>query len=801
MSLLSFKPITSSDATGIFTVNRSRPVRSHLEQPHNHPSHNPPSEPQPLVKRVQSSRPTNYADAIEKLDRAVDRIFENEPLHTSYEALYRVVEYLCRNNKPTELYVHIKGKLETYFGIHVTDRILETLGNNSIMSFLGLYRTWEAKLAVLSKVYMYLDKTYLLSSPTKLEVRGTGLKVLVDDLLAKNDLGVLEEGTEKESRALLMHSFSELMESMRVQAVHEYDPERGIKFDPAMAAEAREFLTVVTALDTENNIRLEEVVRVATASQYRNLLEFFWENWPVDYILYVSSLLDCEITFFAGSPTPFVADITARIKFHLLYDDAAKVLPLCMLNAMDGILDNCVSSKSMQQVLYFFTTERQYLPGCIEQWGKKIHSVVDETIKGCRRTDPSQFIRNLMTLQNKFMEVLRTNFSTPVMAAYAERFGDAPAEDHTDILAQFDLKTRQAFREGVSLHGSFVVETLCKYVDSALKAGSHGLSEALDLTVQVYNLMREKAIFYTMYRKDLSRRLVLGKSRVEDETQFLEGFKAVMDDEHYKSLFSMLTDIAESKEYAGFGVFEPLLVRQDTWVDLPVFANSQTNGFKLPPPLAAMLNPFNEFYQTKYKTENNGRNLTWVHYLNQITLTVDFPLGKKDLSLNTYQAAVLMLFLECDALSTTEIEQQSGLNGEFLDSVMASFTKGKYVILVQEKDGYRFNTEFQDKLCFLKVGHSPPKPQSSASSRALSERSHGVNPVDVQWFTESYIAKCLKNEESMPYTSVVSSTILQCRRRFGVVELKDIKKVVETLIEKGYIQRLARDASILEYVP
>ena len=73
--------------------------------------------------------------------------------------------------------------------------------------------------------------------------------------------------------------------------------------------------------------------------------------------------------------------------------------------------------------------------------------------------------------------------------------------------------------------------------------------------------------------------------------------------------------------------------------------------------MAQYLEVFKAFYVSKH----SGRRLMWQHSLGTCVLRANFPSGKKELSVSLFQAVVLLLFNDMDALSYVEIMQATNI--------------------------------------------------------------------------------------------------------------------------------------------
>lgn len=88
-----------------------------------------------------------------------------------------------------------------------------------------------------------------------------------------------------------------------------------------------------------------------------------------------------------------------------------------------------------------------------------------------------------------------------------------------------------------------------------------------------------------------------------------------------------------------------------TYPDVPV---------RIPSTIARSISRFETFYHNKH----TGRKLTWKHQLAHCQLTANFPLGKKNLVVSSFQAIVLLLFNDIpngESMRYPQIQEATGL--------------------------------------------------------------------------------------------------------------------------------------------
>ncbi|KAJ7895888.1 hypothetical protein B0H14DRAFT_2558359 [Mycena olivaceomarginata] len=180
----------------------------------------------------------------------------------------------------------------------------------------------------------------------------------------------------------------------------------------------------------------------------------------------------------------------------------------------------------------------------------------------------------------------------------------------------------------------------------------------------------------------------------------------------------------------------------------------RTNFWPLAPPTRNFLLP-PELLPTVERYEHFGRKLTWLHNYSKNELRTDYTNQKYILMTPADQAAVLLQYNGNDTLSLTELQRATTFSPEILGQVLALLVKAK-VLINEEKDQYDLNPGFKSK----KIRVNPNLP---IKADVKAESSGMLKVVD----------------EDRKY--VVQVTI---------VRILDIKKAIETLLEKECIERV-----------
>jgi cullin 4 len=237
---------------------------------------------------------------------------------------------------------------------------------------------------------------------------------------------------------------------------------------------------------------------------------------------------------------------------------------------------------------------------------------------------------------------------------------------------------REAFENFVNQRSNKPAELIAKYVDMKLRAGNkeateEELEQILDKIMVLFRFIHGKDVFEAFYKKDLAKRLLVGKSAsVDAEKSMLSKLKQECGGGFTSKLEGMFKDMELSKDiniafrqYIDAGVnCSDVISFNNIGIDLTV--NILTMGYwptypvmevNMPSELVEYQNFFTKFYLGKH----SGRKLQWQPTLGHCVLKARFDQGVKDLQVSLFQSLVLLLFNDADLISFEEILQATNI--------------------------------------------------------------------------------------------------------------------------------------------
>ncbi|KPM42388.1 Cullin-1 [Neonectria ditissima] len=350
-------------------------------------------------------------------------------------------------------------------------------------------------------------------------------------------------------------------------------------------------------------------------------------------------------------------------------------------------------------------------------------------------------------------------------------------------------------------------ELLAKYTDVLLRKSSTSIEEAeLEITLAqimtVFKYIEDKDVFQKFYSRMLARRLVHSNSSSDDaETSMISKLKEACGFEYTNKLQRMFQDMQISKDLNKEFRDHLQGVEYTKAVD-STFSILGTGFWPLQPPstdfnppqeIAAEIERFVRFYKHKHE----GRKLTWLWHLCKGEIKAGYCKNSKTpytFQVSIYQMAILLLFNENDTNTYDDMLSVTQLSPEVLDQALAVILKAKVLAVVGaagEKPGpgktFRLNYDFKSKKIRVNLnlgGIKEAKAEEAETNKTIEE--------DRKLVLQSAIVRIMKARKKMKHTQLVSETINQIRSRF-VPKVSDIKKCIEILLDKEYLERLEDD--------
>ncbi|OMO57825.1 hypothetical protein COLO4_35078 [Corchorus olitorius] len=382
-------------------------------------------------------------------------------------------------------------------------------------------------------------------------------------------------------------------------------------------------------------------------------------------------------------------------------------------------------------------------------------------------------------------------------------------ENHT----LFHKALKEAFEVfcNKSVAGCSSAELLATFCDNILKKGGgseklsdEAIEETLEKIVKLLAYIDDKDLFAEFYRKKVARRLLFDRSANEEhERSILSKLKQQFGGQFTSKMEGMVTDLTLAREnQAGFEQYlREINSVAHLGIDFTVtvlttgfWPSYKSSDLVLPREMVNCVEAFKVYYGTKTK----HRKLTWIYSLGTCHLNARFDQKPIELIVSTYQAALLLLFNGAARLSYSEIIAQLNLTQDDLNRLLHSLSCAKYKILLKDSntknisksDYFDFNSKFTDRMRRIKI----PLPPSD-------ERKKVVEDVDKdrKYAIDAALVRIMKSRKVLGHQQLVSECVEMLSRMFKP-DIKAIKKRIEDLITRDYLERDSENPNVFKYL-
>jgi cullin 1 len=436
----------------------------------------------------------------------------------------------------------------------------------------------------------------------------------------------------------------------------------------------------------------------------------------------------------------------------------------------------------------------------VTQVGKQtIHQVARTAIK-----EPQQYVETILKVYKQY--------NTMVVGS----FGNEPG-----FVASLDKACRSFINENdvckLAKSASKSPELLARFVDSLLKKSAKNpeeqeMEQLLTDVMTVFKYIEDKDVFQTFYSKNLAKRLIHGASASEDlEGTMIGKLKSACGYEYTSKLQRMFTDMATSRDLlerfknyledssqtTSVGLdFNVLVLATGSWPLQPPSTN-----FTIPKDLVACEQLFVKFYQMQH----SGRKLNWLHQLSKGELRARY--GKKySFVTSTYQMGILLQFNSNDKMSTDDLQIATQLTQNTLVNTLATLVKTKVVKMepapppdeeipkIEHESTFTINENFRSKK--QKVNINIPLRREKEEE---NEEMHKAVEEDRKLQIQAAIVRIMKMRKRLQHTALMTEVISQLQTRFKP-SVGVIKKCIDILIEKEYLERVEGQKDMYSYV-
>ncbi|MFT7800578.1 cullin-2 isoform X1 [Arapaima gigas] len=480
-------------------------------------------------------------------------------------------------------------------------------------------------------------------------------------------------------------------------------------------------------------------------------------------------------------------DEEVRCRKYLHPSSYAKVIHECQqrmvadhLQFLHGECQSIVRQEKRDDMANMYTLLRAVssgLPHMIHELQVHIH---DEGLRATSNLSqenmPTQFVESVLEVHSKFVQLINTVLN-----------GDQ--------------------------HFMSALDKLAKYCDNLLKKSAKGMTEnevedKLTSFITVFKYIDDKDVFQKFYARMLAKRLIHGLSlSMDSEEAMINKLKQACGYEFTSKLHRMYTDMSVSADLNN--KFNNFIKTQEAAVDLGIsfqiyvlqagawpLTHVPTSTFAIPQELEKSVQMFELFYNQHF----SGRKLTWLHYLCTGEVKMNYLTKPYVAMVTTYQMAVLLAFNNSETVTYKELQDSTQMNEKELVKTIKSLLDVKMINHDSNKEDietestFSLNMTFTSKRTKFKITTSMQKdtPQEMEQTRSAVDE-------DRKMYLQAAIVRIMKARKVLRHNALIQEVINQSKARFNP-SISMIKKCIEVLIDKQYIERSQTSADEYSYV-
>ena len=443
-----------------------------------------------------------------------------------------------------------------------------------------------------------------------------------------------------------------------------------------------------------------------------------------------------------------------------------------------------------------------------------------------RASDPPAFVKGVLMMRDRYDKVVEYSFR-----------GEKKARK----------RMRESFEDFLNTDAR-AASCLSVYVDELLRVGLRGATEEqiaqeLNKIIIVFRYLSDKDIFESFYKQHLAKRLLMGRSVSDDaERAMVSQLKAECGYQFTSKLEGMFNDMRISRDMQdAYKAYkrnqtsqqqgEPSGSEKPIDIEVDVLTNGYWPSQNIPAcTLPKLVQEAIDRYTKFYLEKHTGRKLSWQTSAGSAELKATFgtdpaKFRRYILGVSTYQMCILLLFNDEKSLTLGQIRSKTHIPDSELRRHLVSLCTPKHRILrkgsrgrgiASDDDTFTFNPDYTSKLKRVRI---PLVKEASVSKgggdgangtasgggngSAAASAVNGAVPMKVEedrrHLVEAAIVRIMKARKALGHNELFAEVTRQLSVRFNPSP-QFVKKRIESLIEREYLERSEADHRLYSYV-
>ncbi|PIG81736.1 cullin-3 [Aspergillus arachidicola] len=404
-------------------------------------------------------------------------------------------------------------------------------------------------------------------------------------------------------------------------------------------------------------------------------------------------------------------------------------------------------------------------------------------------------------------------------------------DDVLGLKTKFDKIWEESFRSDPTMQSAITTsfsefinsntrssEYLSLFFDENLKKGIKGKTETevdalLDNGITLLRYVKDKDLFEAYYKKHLSRRLLMKRSvSMDAERQMISKMKMEVGNQFTQRLESMFKDMTVSEDLTASykehirGAGDPDQKPVDLEINVltstmwPMEAMSSIKGdeVQLPCIFPKEIDNLRQSFEQFYLSKHNGRKLSWQASMGTADIRATF---------HRSNGKVQRHELNGESLTYEEIQARTRIpDHDLIRNLQSLAVAPKTRVLkkdpmskdVKPTDRFVFNNDFQSPFMKVRIGvvsGSANKVENRDQRKETEKRMNDERGASI----EAAVVRIMKQRKTLVHSKLMSEVLSQLSARF-VPDVNMIKRRIESLIDREYLERVGEDPPTYGYV-
>ncbi|CAF2987351.1 unnamed protein product [Rotaria sp. Silwood2] len=459
--------------------------------------------------------------------------------------------------------------------------------------------------------------------------------------------------------------------------------------------------------------------------------------------------------------------------FQMLINKLEEIfLPDHNVNLIKDKMETIVSAENSQEIRHLCELVRQIpkikreltqlIENHIYQFGINTIEKISETAIN----DPNLYIETIFDIYERFFKLFCTEPSFNI------------ALDKT--CCKFINNNAVTEKSGTTTKSA---ELLARYCDTLLKKGFYGK-------------MLSRRLVNQLSASDDYEKLMISKLKETCSFQYTSKFERMVQDvDVSKNLMDEYQIYCTNKNLKSIVDFSVMVLSSNSWPFSPL------PNVILPIELKETFDNFKDFYTHHHC----GRKLILLYQYSKGELQICFTKQKYTLQVSTYEIIVLLLFNEKLNWTVEEIQDKTQIQSDLLLQVVCSLLKIKILFSKEISENFQDNDIKMNHTIELKEDFTSEKlrinlnmPLKSTKQKDLKSLNKSINE-DRKLVIQAAIIRIMKERKTLKHSLLMQEVLEHLSSRFKS-ENHLIKKCIDILIDKEYLERNSDNKEILHYL-